>query len=139
MGAYLPIGGEGNPQGYMPVYDPMSGYGMVSQGVQAMQGIPSALANGAAYANQLGSQNLQASFEPQAQIAQAQIAMQTEALRQNAMNQRLGPLLQLLSGAFGNLKGGGSGFAGFSSTFGQGAQPGATAPGAPGGPAGMIK
>lgn len=116
---------QGAPMAYSPFSDPV-----VSQGWQGMNGLPSALSIGAGYANALSSANMQAAFGPESQVAIANIGLQQEALRQNAINQRIGPLLQLLAGAFGGLKGGASGFSGFQSNFGQGA----SAPGAPAGP-----
>lgn len=107
---------------YSPFSDPMAQMGM-----SAMNQIPSMIGGSAGFANVLSSQNLQQQFGPASQVAIANIGLQQEALRQNAINQRIGPLLQLLAGAFGGLKGGSSGFSGFQSSFGQGA----SAPGAP--------
>ena len=120
MGTYLPYGGD-FPAGYQQTFDPTSGYDMAQEGMSAMQGIPGALSANALAANRLSSGNYQSSVGPAAQVQLGQLGLQNTALQQNAMNQRFGPLLQLLAGAFGHMQGGSSGFQGFSSNAGQSA------------------
>lgn len=128
MPGYLPVGGN-FPTGYQAVYDPFDPNDQFAQGGAALGAGMNNLQTGAAFANSLSSENMRAMYPAQAQVQLGQLQYQTEVARQNAINQRIGPLLQLLAGAFGHLSGGQSGFSGFQSNFGQGA--GAAAGGAP--------
>jgi len=110
---------------YNPADVAMERFQYDAQNRMPLDGLQDALTDGFGRAAALSSANMQAKYYPMAMVEQERLRQQTEQMKQQGLNQRFGPMLQLFAGALGHggSAGGGGGFTGFTSNFGQSVKP----------------